>query len=106
LVLTRGKKNIVNATKHLLNNQESEQKDAIEEYPLQGSRGLNVDEIISSRTTLAQKVRQKRGGNHHRTGRLKQVAVFAFSHTSLAQQENYATSWRYTHHHSQPKTHD
>jgi hypothetical protein len=84
LVLARGKKNIANATKHLLNNQESEQKDAIEEYPLQGSRGLNVDEIISSRTTLAQKVRQKRGGNHHRTGRLKQVAVFAFSHTILS----------------------
>jgi hypothetical protein len=29
-------------------------------------------------------VRQKRGGNHHRTVRLKQVAVFAFSHTILS----------------------
>jgi hypothetical protein len=30
LVLTRGKKNIANAAKHLLNNQESKQKDATE----------------------------------------------------------------------------
>jgi hypothetical protein len=50
---------------------------------LQGSQGLNVDEIGGNQHSINPKVRWKRAGDHHRTSRLKHVSMLALSHAIL-----------------------
>jgi hypothetical protein len=83
---TRGKKNIANATEQTKRRViRSTTRKALERNTtLQSSRGLNIDEIGGSGNSLSPKVRQKRSGNHQRTGRLKKVTMLALSHAILS----------------------
>jgi hypothetical protein len=79
------KKNIANATKktkgRVIRSVTSETLKR--NTTLQGCGGLKVDEIGGNRHSLSPEVRRKRGSDHHRTSRLKQVAMLALSHAIL-----------------------
>jgi hypothetical protein len=80
------KENIAHAPKHAKSGvvRRTTRETLHRNTTLQSSRRLDIDEIGGCGDSLSPKVGWKRGGDHHRTSRLKKVAMLALSNAILS----------------------